>query len=1788
VFEPNVTTTTTTDHDHGGSGGAATAPAHPLAEQLPAELQSTSSNLTQDLQLWAACYERWILTLSEVPQSQWWRYLGRCANLQWCQADVCDVRDGPVSSVSVPPNLNLAGRAAATCVKVVSQALANRSSKRWSTALCSLLTSQHDSLWALRAALGTDKYNKAFSELGTLAGWMSGAIEEPPAHLCNKWIAYQNTVSRSLVEDGKQAKLKWIESLFEQGASRGHKWAAAPLRAANAGDSLTEAEAHLESQLEKFASLWKVDDPGYQDAFLQAFLQLSDHAIQEGHLDRWLANNSDRFSPANIRRALWRFKARTSTGTDWVHLHQLRLAPDEVLEALGGILQQFVTHLVGPNLEVPVILDLIPKKTLPGASPDFRSTATFASHWRILTSIMYADFEESDRVQAFEFDSALKGRSPTRMLLRRNVLAAIARAAGFHHGLVLWDITGFFESCQPNEIVRATKAGHLPAVATAISTFGHAQRRVMRWRNLFSRLISPRSSIATGCHTSPSFARGILKQPLQKVVDEATRIEKEGKVKLTMLVHVDDFATEATGTVAMVEDALYRTGVVFRNATNAAGFSISAKSIILASSRQLAVRLRKRFELLGLKVQVQAAGDHLGVNRTFTKNKTFVGLNKRFKKAAIRNRRVAWLSRFAYRASRLYKTGTVPSAAYSSSVIGLNKSLQDKLDALALKACTTTGFGHCATTTVFLQLGHLPSVDKLVTFMKEFIHTWLELDAEERIGAARAWDVQLTDRASKQRLSNWQHVGDSIGAAIAVLVQAGWQPMRPDKWKLPDGTPLPSISEGPVIRATVLEQLRQALMQKKWDEAAFHLDGDGLQQGQPAFDGVKQARRFLQRLDRHDMVCHLDRVVSGGSTAGCRFDHNRQCLLCGTALDTPRHRLECPALPRHCGEDDLVRKWVDKTAWVPKKASFEHHQPAVLWQRGILPFDWGLGMCRRQPSDVHRFETSCGDASFQDIYTDGAGPPGCEDIPTICTSVGAAAVALNWTQDEQDIQGCAVSMASVAGGQTVPRAETAAVSLAAQIAEQHGQQSEWKLHTDAMYVVKGMAQLQHTPPNLTPAVLNGTNGDLWLQVQEQCFQQPEVHKVKAHMTIDDVSQGKLHFTQYVGNAVADVASKAASQQAKLPEVVRRVASFHLATSFSISMRIAATEAVYKLARDTNTTWQVITASSALSSREAATLQQRAIEQAGHQLHSTSKGKLRCARCGLVKGLHEWGQWMQPCMGADQWASGPMPQPTRIDKRQGIAGNASQPLGVIWEDHRVVSYRGAFRCTICGACGPLDSLGQCEQQVSQSARCLEPFEGTFTQMCKRQKYEKQLQKQADASSSRASTDAASMLARQVAAVQPEVADDTLPPWHLRVHRSHQAYVCAGMMFCSKCGSVATVARSRSRMFEMCPASTNANWKLPEGSRGRLNRALVGLHPDMATLKVQGSTWPNGKPANAQQRAYKVQWEEAAASVVAIPAGELFVERASLTVVWPEPHVIFCTWEFIAEAIITQDGPWTFSLQSFQQLDGDHQAVANAIWILLNVTRTHDWIVEHTGAEYYDLTTNLDEVSLQLRGSAISCKPPPPELTKAKERYEALLEVSLAAWFNVHCPEQEVADGSDVARATTAQQDEEWFQSWFSQAVDSIHVAIDTASSFAKELWLPWGAALWARTSRSRMSLLTNAAEERCDELIRLLELHGQTVQHPVTAFLRTLEADWTVPQYLFQEWVAKYGQATVASLVVNFVHQEVPSQITAHRLAELVVESTAGVCSSQVDTPQGGDSGRVRPAAVHPLGGAVPS
>ena len=365
-------------------------------------------------------------------------------------------------------------------------------------------------------------------------------------------------------------------------------------------------------------------------------------------------------------------------------------------------------------------------------------------------------------------------------------------------------------------------------------------------------------------------------------------------------------------------------------------------------------------------------------------------------------------------------------------------------------------------------------------------------------------------------------------------------------------------------------------------------------------------------------------------------------------------------------------------------------------------------------------------------------------------------------------------------------------------------QAQFEINSDAAYVVHGMKQLATTAKTSIPMLLRRRNGDLWTAVQDRLERTNySTAKVKAHHTIADVAAGKISFQSYASNAVADAGARAAARLSALPELTRRYAEWHSTLSFNVAIRIACTEEFIHANLQEEQCWQILMASGQVALHTSVESQMKLLAESGHKLRTTATGKVTCEKCGEQRSKSGCRAWIEsPCMGEDRWKPH-----NRSKQKESNMKSVDELKGITWGTHRVVARQGKYYCVLCKSFGTLnefcDSEVVCRARVpGNTSREVVNIQADLRGFRKEQKVQSDLQKTVDKINKHRNE-----TARQIVAAMPleELRESTIPPWSARVHPSHLCKTSGGFIFCNRCGSTASVPRSRSGLFLACPAA-----------------------------------------------------------------------------------------------------------------------------------------------------------------------------------------------------------------------------------------------------------------------------------------------------------------------------------------------------------------------------------------------
>jgi len=369
------------------------------------------------------------------------------------------------------------------------------------------------------------------------------------------------------------------------------------------------------------------------------------------------------------------------------------------------------------------------------------------------------------------------------------------------------------------------------------------------------------------------------------------------------------------------------------------------------------------------------------------------------------------------------------------------------------------------------------------------------------------------------------------------------------------------------------------------------------------------------------------------------------------------------------------------------------------------------------------------------------------------------------------------SISSVNDRQTVPRAECVGASAALDLAKV-GEVKEPILHIDAAYVVNGSKVIN--------ARCNTTNADVWTELKDKADDAGASYtKVAAHTQISQVAAGEVRWEDYVGNAVADVFAKVAAERAQLPPLIKAETEKNESLAFMVCMRIATIEEIIDQQKTEIAAWEVKLAEPQMTEDQVAEEILNRAADFQHALVRLPSGRCRCTKCGVTF----------PPKLSEGW--------------------------------------------LTKACGNNDA----HARAGKHERLIEVKHCTFNDYLHAQRKQNLASKTASYRNlQRIRRGLANFLSSAIA--EPCGTDDAgpLPDWAEHIDQSHARLIFGGgYVCCVECGALAGSHHHRSGLFTACPVSRAQEWRLPEGSKGRLQRIKQGKHPE----GKQAEAWPDGR-------------------------------------------------------------------------------------------------------------------------------------------------------------------------------------------------------------------------------------------------------------------------------------------------------------------------------------------------------
>ena len=1457
-----------------------------------------SQSLSSELATWARATELQALARAGVRAgAAAWPLLGRGAHPRFVQRPLMPRPRLDAEALRLPGGYGIAARLWATCRVLASKTLTaferieSRSDVSLMKARLVALTMRKTGDLRRAWEVVTDGADVAAGVFAVMAACCPDATASTLHDAISTFERLEQAEAQRGREIADVAWNRWISLAISGGAKHAHRWtngantATLDITAPGCRGPLDVTRYH--SGL--WAKQWKANDINKIAESFEAVRDLRERALEHPKH----GGCCDKFSPSLIKEVVKKFRQGTSIGADNIAMQDLLEASEESLEDLCRIMRSVVHDLAMPASTLMVFISLLAKK-LGGT----RGIAICTTFYRVLIAMMKDEVRSWDVEVGTEGDSAMPGKSPLDETAWRHLWMEQATLRGKYVVQLLWDVAKFFDSVDIPALIRRAEHLDFPIDGLVLAMQMHRAPRVLRINGCYAEAIQATGrSILAGCSLSTSLSRAFVREPVTAGVDSKHHSGSETYTH----VHVDDVHQLV---IADSEDAAVRRarreGLRIATGFVRSGLTVSPKSVVTASTKRLANLVATSLGRAGQPVASVAQAEDLGVPTASGARRAVGAFRKRLQRGIRRSIRVRQLARKNPKASKLYVTGVRPQQSYGAPIHGVAPRQLHAMRRAAALCASPAGAQPCITTMLAWRLG--PRRDPAAAVPLEQVSMWMRLWArsseDQRCQLRTAWA-----RALPRVLLGgvrWARVTGPMQATIAVLGQAGWHPVAPDRWISAEGTEYAELDWAPHANVAILEALRESFEAAAWKTAATHFLGRGLESGTPSLAPAESARQWLRRRERWSEVKALDRIVCGGVWVESRRHQPTPCEQCGEPQATMFHRYwSCPCLRNHA--DEVVQE----TQWMERLFRERHSNWECLWGRAILPSCLVGAAPPLSPEEAEPTRTP----GFVDTFrrrkagfTDGSGGP--RWVPHASKRVGSAVatVRVRTAENRVCVDEVGIVAAPAPGRATVPRAELWAAIMAAREAP-HG--SAVTLGIDASYVIKGMAS------QFESRLLHGLNGDLWAMlqgtIQERSLQLLPC-KVKAHAE-EQVLLGHMDLEDFLGNALADAAAGAAAEEAvSAPQASD--ASTWRGRCYLIARRLACIEAAL---------WRegpvLVPAPPELQRVEppaipdAVTAFQKCIEQMGHRVRVRGRW-LQCSRCHRRRRLGAHAFWTSSrCKGLAMRTSASETSSGATELKRARVDEDDLDEDPFGHNHLGLDDAGdnepqessPARSQVCGSriepdapatgCNPrcipsshgglsraaikLEALRrrvrarerastECagglvvrpdEQETSSTAKRSAPCPslargerrrappvpcagGALVTLAKRRRILRE-QREARLDDEQASREARSLAWLLLARNLPPVEgspDASVVPFH--VDPSHECILCGGFVGCVRCGSVVAMQQDSA-------LSTCCRGHCPPGALGPVRRLAEGRPP-------RGDRWPSGEASPLPHR------------------------------------------------------------------------------------------------------------------------------------------------------------------------------------------------------------------------------------------------------------------------------------------------------------------------------------------------
>ena len=845
------------------------------------------------------------------------------------------------------------------------------------------------------------------------------------------------------------------------------------------------------------------------------------------------------------------------------------------------------------------------------------------------------------------WDNALKGSSALRAAVLRSFGSEAAVLAGASVVAAFVDIAKFYDSLDPVILVTQLIKLHFPTVSLLLHLQAHWGLRCVTKDSAVGRLFAGTRSILAGCTSSNSMARGYLHHICEAV---------SWKIPSARLsTFVDDFVLWLVGSRVTLPHEMSKAVYTAYHYIQAAGLDISEKSLLVASSKQIAIDAVKELKQKhNIKLDYSVHAKDLGVGTTLGCKRTSLVLTARRKRAQKKTSKARTIQHVLKGAAssffkKLWTTAIEPTMLYGAVATGVGKTAMAAVRAEAINATDLSMKGQSTTAVLAVVLGNYS--DPAIKLPTAIVLQWLQIarsQVQEIPGMPSLWRLSVKHLRSKGE-HKLHYVKGPMCATIATLLDASWEPEEWNYWYDTYGTAWHLAEEDQLVVSMktcdpMLRAFRRDLQEKLWanSTSSYFLD-----EKIPHTAPLRKLWLSLQKQGKYDEAKLLIRIFGGGLWTAKRVAdavrkstpvdessskqqqaassgepmHNDSdkgsphCRLCGAPEQTEWHTAY------ECGPVLAAERFKDSQRMLESAEKQKGHN-AALWLRGCCV---GLYDEVPLPSDEDNvtywpqemWQPGC-------FFSDASGGKDTADPHLRRVGVGACSLSRVLDIDGNfapDVD--AFLRAPLPGlAQTVNRGELYAIIKVLEHVIFVPDRIT-TIITDSQYCMDGYRAGE-------AAQQAAFNDDLWHLFFRQVRRLDGlVHlvKVKSHMEVRDAVLGHILLRDMVGNAMADSIARIAADAAQLDPKLTEGISNKVAHSIKVMKHLisANLENLRQLEAKglRNQQGQDTPKPSAVAG---------ATRSRGHQLVNIGLSLWRCRHCLSIRKSRVAFRWPKQCSG----------------------------------------------------------------------------------------------------------------------------------------------------------------------------------------------------------------------------------------------------------------------------------------------------------------------------------------------------------------------------------------------------------------------------------------------------------------------------------------------------------------------------------------------------------------------------